>query len=368
MTICYDHQTFTDQEFGGISRYFTELIKGINESSDSKATVAIRRTNNAYLREYNPSIPSFFPNTYIPKKNVLLRLINKAHSARVLKNNTFDVYHPTNYNIDFLKFTKKPVVVTFYDMIHEKIGRTNELANNTTITDYKRIMANCADRLIAISESTKIDMVNLLNIPAEKISVIHLGSSMPIVEPLIMLPTAQERPYLLFVGTRRHYKNFIPFIKAIAELLKAYDIDLLCAGGPNFQPEELESIHQLQIGQHVFHKEITNDNQLAQYYQKAIAFVFPSLLEGFGIPILEAMSCGCPCVLSNTSSLPEVAGEAAVYFEPSEPTSIKSAVQQLLDNAVLRNQLSVQGHERVALFSWQKTVHQTLNVYKALVA
>lgn len=367
MTICYDHQTFTDQEFGGISRYFTELVRGINTLSDSKATVAVRRTNNSYLREYNPSISSFFPSTYIPKKNKLLRLINTPYSASFLKKGEYDVYHPTNYNISLLKYNKKPVVVTFYDMIHERIGQTNELSNDKTATNYKRKMADRADSLIAISESTKTDMVNLLNVPAEKISVIHLGSSMPILKQTVRLPPVQERPYLLFVGTRRHYKNFIPFVQAIAELIKAYDIDLLCAGGPSFQPEELQVIRQLQIEQHVFHRQIRDDNQLAHYYQQAIAFVFPSLLEGFGIPILEAMSCGCPCILSNTSSLPEVAGEAAVYFDPSEAALMKAAVQQLLDDMTLRNRLSAQGYERMALFSWQKTVQQTLDVYKTLL-
>jgi glycosyltransferase involved in cell wall biosynthesis len=154
-------------------------------------------------------------------------------------------------------------------------------------------------------------------------------------------------------------------LEAIAKVLKSNNLLLVCAGGKPFTVEERQFIDSLNLSDYVKHETI-NDLTLAELYRNAIAFIFPSLYEGFGIPILEAFSCDCPCIISNTSSLPEVAGDAAVYFNPSDQASIRESVEKMVDDPTLRSKLATRGKKRLEQFSWAKMTQETLNLYRAL--
>ncbi|QHW00499.1 glycosyltransferase family 4 protein [Spirosoma endbachense] len=364
MRIFFDHQTFSLLTYGGIPRYYAELIRGINSTPDNSAYLPLLVSNNIHLRETNIAVRPFFANIRIPKKLQSIYYLNRQYTIYKLNQQPYDVFHATYYDPYFLPYLKKrPFVVTFLDMIHEKFGtQFSELAYNGVITEQKRLLANRADRIIAISESTKNDIVELLNIAPSKIDVIYLGSSLS-PEPLKPSSRISEPSFLLFVGNRSMYKNFIFFLKAIHPVLKKYKIKLLCAGGGEFTKAERALIQSLNADLLVEQCSI-NDQTLPILYQKALAFIFPTLYEGFGIPVLEAFACDCPCVVSNVSSLPEVAGDAALYIDPTMSDSIIYAVERLVNDSNLRETLIQKGRKQLTKFSWQHTVAETLSLYK----
>jgi glycosyltransferase involved in cell wall biosynthesis len=192
---------------------------------------------------------------------------------------------------------------------------------------------------------------------------VHLASSLHAASDNFTPPV---KDYLLYVGNRNLYKNFIFMTEALAPLLLKYPgLHLVCAGGGAFTNEEKEKFKQLNIADRVKYIFI-DDTILAGLYTHARAFIFPSLYEGFGIPTIEAMGCGCPVIASNRSSVPEVGADAALYFNPSDRDEISHAVERVISDDHLQQQLSTKGYERAKAFSWYKTASETLNVYQQI--
>ncbi|GAB4036910.1 glycosyltransferase family 4 protein [Spirosoma jeollabukense] len=367
MRIFFDHQAFSLQTFGGISRYYAELINGINKTIDNKAYLPILFSNNTHLRENNFKVNSFFAKSDFRGKSKFIQEANQLFSIANLQQKPYDVFHATYYNPYFIPYLKRhPFVITFLDMINEKFAdQFPDTKANNLIYKRKKLLANRADKIIAISESTKQDIIELLNINPEKIEVIYLGSS--------LIPVIYEKsekwikdPYLLFVGRRERYKNFKGLLESIHPLLKEYKLKLICAGGGPFVDDERLLIHSFGAHKWVQQIPIADDYMLRKLYQEAFAFIFPSLYEGFGIPVLEAFSCNCPCIISNKSSLPEVAGNAALYIDPTMPNSIVDAVKQLLHDSTLRQILIERGSNQLSKFSWKQNITETLSLYKTL--
>lgn len=366
MKILLDHQTFTNQTYGGISRYFYELFKRFGNTTDSAET-SLLLSNNSYLNSSNHSgLYNFFPNTNFKGKQSLQSLINQTISISKLKSGAFDIFHPTYYNPYFLNYLKgKPFVVTFFDMIHEKFEtKYPELKNDPQIFNYKKQLALKATKVIAISESTKNDIIDIYDIPDDNIEVIYLGSSLIFKEEK-MQPLV-DNIYILFVGNRGLYKNFNYYLQSIAELLKKENILFVCAGGGAFTKSEFEMIAQLGLQKLVKFFPL-NDEVLVNLYSNALLFVFPSLYEGFGIPVLEAFSCNCPCLLSDSGSLKEVGGKAALYFNATSYEDINLKLQFLLNSKAERDNLCALGKERLSIFSWDNTFADTLKVYQSII-
>ncbi|RCR71063.1 glycosyltransferase family 4 protein [Larkinella punicea] len=366
MKIFFDHQTFSQQNYGGISRYFCELIAGINQPpAKHQAHLSLLFSNNAYLKEKSLPAYPFLPGQPFSKTQPYLYRINKAFNLLEMKTRSYDVFHATYYEPYFLDhIRKRPVVVTFLDMIHEKYHTVfPELAADYRVMQWKKQIIDRATAVIAISENTKRDLIAYYNIPPERVRVIYLGSSVSLEENTAEQSTTP--PYLLFVGNRGMYKNFFSFIRAAAPLLLSHQIRVICAGGGPFSPEEEVVIRQLNIHDLVEQQPI-DDASLRRLYSQALGFVFPSLYEGFGIPVLEAFACGCPCLLSNRSSLPEVAGSAALYFDPENRDSIHDAIGLFLNNPALRLDLARLGRLQLQQFSWDRTVRETLDLYQSL--
>ena len=367
MKILYDHQIFTQQQYGGISRYFFELIKrydGIDNSCD----VSVLLSNNAYYNsDVDSKVARFFPNSKFRGKERIITTLNDQVSKRALKIANFDVFHPTYYNDYFLdKIKKKPFVVTFYDMIHEKFSNQFEsLKSDTRIYNQKKLLLEHSSKVIAISETTKNDIIEIFNVDPAKIDVVYLGNSLFVND--VDTNRIISDDYILFVGNREIYKNFDFFIRAIASLLIDANLKLICAGGGDFTPQEVMLIQSLKLENRVVFKKINNDDVLANYYANALLFCFPSLYEGFGIPVLESFACGCPALLSNGGSLPEIGGDAALYFDPTDGESLRKAMEELINNNVLRLKLKEKGFERLKQFSWDTTFLETLEVYKSVI-
>lgn len=367
MKVLFDYQTFSLQNFGGISRYYAELVSGINQTEENTAYLPLLFSNNVHLGESGILVKNFLRNQSLYKKQQIIYRTNKLYTITQLYRKSFDIFHPTYYDPYFVKHIQdKPFTVTFLDMIHERFDKKYDgLSDGGLITERKKILAKKADKIIAISESTKQDIVDLLNIVPEKIEVIYLGNSL--IPPNVnSIKEKSVEPYLLFVGRRERYKNFNLLLSAIHPLLKKYQLKLVCAGGEPFTAEEESLIHSVGANKLVEQRSI-NDRALSILYQQATAFIFPSLYEGFGIPVLEAFACNCPCIISNISSLPEVAGDASLYFDPTQPASIAESVEKLLCDAQLREALIEKGKVQLSRFSWQRTVDETLALYRTLI-
>lgn len=367
MNILYDHQCFAMQQYGGISRYHYHLIKELNKLENVKAELSLKYSNNEYINNDKVfNVNKFFPQKSFLLKRTLLDYINRKSSIPLIKSSYYDIFHPTYYNPYFLKYlNEKPFVITAHDTIHEMFP---EIANSVdrTLKD-KRFIFSVAKFIIANSANTKNDLIRIYNIPSNNIAVVHLAASiskeMAVSKGKYKLP----EKYILYVGTRDFYKNFEKFILAVEPLLKDQkDLFLVVSGGGDFTNEELKIFNSKKIKDEILFKS-ADDVTLATLYSNALAFVFPTKYEGFGIPVLEAMNCDCPVVMSNTSSLPEVGGDAAVYFNPDDVEDIRNKIESVLFNKELRDELISKGRVQRNKFSFFNTASQTLKVYRNIL-
>lgn len=364
--VLYDHQCFANQRYGGISRYFTELIKCFKGYQNISTKISVNYSNNEYLDKiYNEKFKPFFNEINFKGKISILNFINKFNSIKNIKKNEFNIFHPTYYDPYFLKYlSSKPFVLTVHDMIHElypdAVSKWDKSAN------YKKILVGRAKKIICISNNTKNDLMKILNVNEEKISVIYHSNSLQykkdlIVEKQLSLPNK----YLLYVGNRNYnYKNFTFMLISLEKVLKENnELYLICAGGGKFSQKEIELFKRLGIINKLRHCNV-NDEQLGALYSNALGFIYPSLYEGFGIPILESFSCGCPVICSHRSSFPEIGENAVEYFEPTDELSIENAVKNVIYNFKRREELIKLGYERLKSFSWFKSAEKTLSVYQ----
>lgn len=370
MKILYDHQIFESQSIGGISRYFAELII-FNPASE----ISIKYSDNLYLsKEYiqkhsifskNHERDKFFPYFNFKGKGRLFRYYskifrknNQAISTAHLKYSNFDIFHPTYYNPYFLQYLKgKPFVLTVHDMIHEIFPQYFLNDKHTVLNKKKLILA--ANRINVNSEQTKKDLLHFFPEVEDKIKVIYHAFALP-----FLIPKKKEN-FILFTGMRSKYKNFEYFVQAVAPLLTKHDLRLICTGQPFSNVENL-LLENLGISDRIILK-FASDEELSELYAKSIAFVFPSLYEGFGIPILEAFASQCPAILSNTSSLPEIGGNAAVYFDPYSIEDMRNKIENVICSPTLQNEMIQKGIERVKQFSWEKCAKETMEVYKSVL-
>jgi len=383
MKILYDHQVFESYKVGGIPRYFFELLRYLDLHKAIDFELPILYSSNEHLLSYEPfrkkiKGSSDFYNDFMGGLDFKgkwwlfnlykRRLMPNGHHAQNqkltiqrLKEGDFDIFHPTNYDTYFLDHIgNKPYVITHYDMIFEIFPEYFSLRDKTAAN--KKILMQHAHSIISISERSKQDLVDYYGIAPEKIKVIYLANSLNPNEASPVDPPVPEK-YILYVGTRPIYKNFYFFIQSVAELLhKDKELHVVCTGKA-FSADELFFLDKLGVSKQV-HNRYVNDASLAHLYKKARVFIFPSLYEGFGIPILEAFSCSCPVALSNASCLPEIAGEAAVYFDPKNARSIIDSVSRIIYDAETARQFVEKGHQRLKNFSWEKMALETLNFYK----
>lgn len=365
MKIQYDYQAFSFQKYGGVSRYFYELVNNFSKNKDMQIKTPLVLSNNYYIADRKLiKHKNFFPNQDFRGRQKIISKINKLYSIEQIKKKDFDIFHPTYYDPYFLEdIGDRPFVLTVHDMIHEKFSDYFNANDNTSRN--KKLLSEKASKIIAVSEHTKKDLIEIFDTKPSKIKVIYHGNYM--ISNNSILNTAIPNRYILFVGTRSGYKNFDSFISAVARLLNDdLGLSIVCAGGEKFNSNELSLLDKLSISSSVFQYNL-DDNALAALYRQAELFVFPSLYEGFGIPILEAYASDCPVVCSDTSSLPEVAGSAAVYFDPMDVESIFCAVSEVLNDSSLQQKLIENGREQLKRFSWAKTAQETKKVYENII-
>ena len=282
-----------------------------------------------------------------------------------------DVLHATNYFMPPAKRARR--VVSFYDLAFLIAPELCSPKIRGIFSKQVRRFAREADAIVACSESTKADIVRLLDVDPAKIAVAYgavdedfAPMDADAAEHLVGERLGVYGPYLLFVGTLEPRKNVPTLLRAFARLAKEIPHKLILAGGQGWNAGEiLETIEALGLsGRVVRAGYVQTQGELGALYSAADAFVFPSLYEGFGLPVVEAMKCGCPVVTSDNSSMPEVGGSAAVYCDAQDAEGLASAIRGVLEDTALRENLAASGLERAKRFSWQACAETTLGVYR----
>ncbi|MDF3077652.1 MAG: glycosyltransferase family 1 protein [Sphingobacteriaceae bacterium] len=362
--VFFDHQKFTTQKYGGISRYFANIINQIKLEKDFSYLMGVLYSRNHYIKGERQPLNNAVGNTLLQSTyGTKAFKVNQAYCNYLLKKNEFDVFHPTYYDPYFFGKLKKPLVTTIHDMTHERLPEyfwgLDPLSRN------KRLNIEYCDHIIAISETTKKDLLKYSDVDESKVSVIYHGIDLD--EPFRTFPVANlPENYLLFVGDRSGYKNFYLFLDAFKHLSDKYpDIKTVLTGGGGLCVAELEYINHFRLQDKIMHVNVS-DEELNFLYQNAMAFVYPSLHEGFGLPILEAFKAQCPIILSDTDCFREIGADAAVYFEARRADSLFEVVQKLISSSDERKRLVAKGSERLLDFPLSKSMAETLEVYQKL--
>ena len=381
MKILYDHQAFTMQYFGGISKCFCELIE--HRSVGMKYEISIKQSNNIHLRDSNLlsnlqpvslDYKSFLPNTSFKGKHWLYSHIisnifatteklNERMSIDAIIKGEYDVFHPTFFSTYFLPYiNNKPFVITIHDMIPEIYPQYfSKWYEESAI---KRILCEKAKAIVAVSNQTKQDLIRLFGIDEKKIHVVYHGT--PHMDNF-MVERIVDDEYFLYVGQRGGYKNFIRTLFDFTTFLKQHkDVKLVCTGS-NFNENERHIISELGIKHNLVYIKAT-EREMMSLYQNAIAFIYPSLYEGFGMPILEAFVNKCPVLLNAKSCFPEIGGDAALYFNSDDKGSNLIEMLEYIYNCndSERDYLIKKGCSRTKSFTWNNASLELENVYKSL--
>ena len=363
MKVLFDGQIFVLQATGGISRYHTFLAAGLNKVPGVVARILAPLHRNEHLAA-NPAAPVWgmgAPRNWPVGRvsRLAARIVSPAVSYMVRP----DIVHETYFAPTPYLMSGKRRVTTVYDMIHERY-----YPDDATVHHKKAALARC-DHVFCISHSTKKDLCELYEFPSERASVTHLAYDDFSGFAGRKAPAALGgAPYLLFVGNRAGHKNFSTLMRAFASLPRLVkDFRLVCFGGGRLSDEERGLASALGLSPITLVQLSGGDDLLGDAYANAVAFVYPSLYEGFGIPPLEAMSAGCPVLSSNTSSLPEVVGDAALLFDPNDLNALRDALERITQSDALRQDLAGRGHVQRRGFTQERCVQETLDGYRRIL-
>ena len=361
LKIHYDGLIYMLQAAGGVNKYFANIICRLPQDVVPILTTYQIRDQNL---PHHPRLQRM--NYHRFKPGIACSALRPYFFRTINLINKYGVAHPTYYSLltgQGLERYRCPVVITLYDFILEKFS--NKLDPTGANSAAKRNAILAADKIICISENTKKDLLETYPVSEHNIVVTHLASDLE-----LSMAGGDEacpgRPYFLYVGGRSGYKNFAALLKSFAFVAGKRPDPVLYVVGAAFDAAENSAIAALGLVQRVEHYGYATDSQLAKLYRHCVAFVYPSLYEGFGIPPLEAMSCGAPVIACNVSSVPEVVGDAGLLFAPGSSDDLTEMLFTLLENGSERDRLITLGKERAKMFSWDKTAAQTVEVYRSL--
>jgi glycosyltransferase involved in cell wall biosynthesis len=365
--LVYDHQIFSLQSYGGISRYVVELAVRLAEVESLDVKIFASAYINQYLKCCSSEmVLGFHIKSIHPKLTKLIYHINSELAKFYLYTQSPDIVHHTYYTSKNLAPKTTKTVITVHDMIQEKLNHL--MPKSEKITSIKMQAIRKADHIICNSHNTKKDLLEILNIDPQKVSVIYHGCSSNLLDYPKPMLSGLPKPYILYVGQRTGYKNFEQLLRAYAASNQLrHEFHLVCFGGGSFSKVESDLLQKLGLPEGKVQHFSGSDRVLAELYYQATAFVYPSLYEGFGIPLLEAMSLNCPVICSNTSSMPEVAGNAAEFFDPHNQENVIFTLEKVLSSENRLKNLRELGQERIRHFSWENCAKQTQSVYLLLV-
>ena len=377
MKVAFDDQCFRMQRLGGISRYSDELmtrlaglgVQVVRQSSytdnafDSHRRSGLRPRLESRVRGYVLGGVKL-----VSGRDMFSKFVRDQERREPwLSEQSFDIFHPTYYDPYFLPHLHgRPFLLTVHDMIIEIFPEYFPL--DDPVREWKRLLVGKAAAIMVNSESAKRDLLRFIKVDESKVVVNYLGCSLR-ADSGIEEPNAPWKHwrYLLFVGNRTAYKNFFFMLQALEPVFAQYpEMKMVCVGGGRFEEPEKRFFESLALQGRMHHLD-ADDNHLVSVYKNALAFVFPSLYEGFGLPVLEAFECGCPVLASKSGSLPEVGSDAALYFDPKDASSISDTVAMVIEQEALREEMRKKGKERCKAFSWDQNALRTKELYEQVM-
>jgi len=374
MEVVVDGIIYQLQLHGGISRVFSEILPRMCDIDDS---LRIKLLTQGQLKQPLPEHPQirhcpiFDPARYLrpqrlwsPAMPAIERFVRGLYIGRGRQK----IWHSTFYTVPTR--WDGHLIMSVYDMIHDRYPDLYSGANSDKFRERKRRSITQSDAVICISETTRQDVHHFYGLDLDLIYVVRLACSdvfRKLVPPQLVPNTLVNHPFLLYLGGRSHYKNFNLLTEAFSIWPHRKNVTLVLVGGRPWSTDEEHRLLELGIRDQVQVLTDVDDQTLCQLYNQALGLVYPSLYEGFGIPLLEAMACGCPIVASRISSTIEVAGDCPIYFDPTEEDDLLNALDIALSQG--RNSERIQtGLEKVKSYSWDKTAAQTLKIYRSVCA
>lgn len=371
--------------FTGIGRYTFELVKNLQILSAQPQPQPQPQLPHEFVLFFNEPEFTTFTVAAPNFKKVLAAtphysIKEQTKFLKILNREKLDLMHFTHFNAP-IKY-KKPFIVTIHDLTHTLFpGR--KMQGLVYRLAYKAVVKSAvkkAKRIIAVSQNTKEDLQRILNVSTHRIDVVYEGVN----EEYGQFSDAKKEeaknylkqrykikpPFLLYTGVHRYHKNLPRLIKAFKLLALEYPkLQLVITGKEDpIYPEVENEAKTHNLEKKIIFPGLVPEEDLIALYNLAEVYVFPSLYEGFGLPILEAMQCGTPVCASNSSSLPEVAGEGnALFFDPNEETDIAAKIAKLLEDESLRKDLIERGLQRVKDFSWKKMAQEILKIYETAI-
>ena len=359
MRVALDEQIFAIQPFGGISRLFYEKASAFVR--DSSLGVSVEPLNAPVINEYllgDPELSAALGATRSPGAYMALaRYFVRSHRTSVV-----DVVHNTFYlprGLGGHLGAKR--VVTVYDMIPELLPQTRRRMDFLT---EKHKYVQQADHVVCISESTRNDLLRVYPDIHAPVTIAYPGVGSQF-NPEAPTFSGLPEPYVLHVGNRGSYKDGETLFRAFATISAEFpEVTLFLVGGGSLSKTEREMCASLGIIDRIEQRSI-HDSDMPSVYVQALVTVFPSRYEGFGLPAVEALACGCPLVLADTSSLPEVGGEAAHYFPPGDDRALAEILRSLPESESLRTSMRQLGFKQAAKFTWHGYAEANARAYQA---
>jgi glycosyltransferase involved in cell wall biosynthesis len=372
LDLVVDGVIFQYQARGGVSRIYSEILPRMCEQ-DPSLRIALLLKERRAPRQALPVHPAI-SYVSVPHVDPYLRPArvwgNNAAKVRRLVdrlwigNGAGKIWHSTYFTQ--MSGWRGAQVVTVVDMIYERYRSLFNEPYDQHFREQKRRAVSSAAAVICISETTRRDVQDYYGVPADKTFVVPLAHS----DSFYPLETVDEasrpqKPFLLYVGKRTQYKNFDLLLEAFGSWRSRTDVDLVVVTDSEWSTDEQRSLAKFGLDSRVKLLIDIDDEQLRRLYGQAVAFVYPSLYEGFGIPLLEAMACGCTVVASDIPSSREVAADCPLYFDPTSAEDLRTALDKALQE-IGNQERRTAAMERAATFSWNNTALQTLEIYRSV--
>lgn len=357
----------------GLGRYVQKLVENLEKVDLNNQYIIFLRQEN--WSDYQPSNPNFKKvladyRWYSLPEQILMPI--KIWQAKV------DLMHYPHFNVPI--FCLKPFVVTIHDLVLRKFPTRRASTLNPFLYWLKNLAYRLvvylaikrAKKIIAVSNYTKKDILKYFKVKPEKIEVVYEGAparrDSPSDTVLVSEGLSLPKPYILYVGNAYPHKNLERLILSFKKLIedKQIDCQLVLVGELDYFYQRLREMSSVVPSGKIIFTDFVSDKELTSLYQNASLYVFPSLGEGFGLPPLEAMAFGLPVVCSRATCLPEVLGQAVVYFDPENIEEMAEKIKQVLKDKQLQEKLIVQGFKRIQKYQWSKMAQETLKIYKTV--
>lgn len=368
LQVLLEGRIFEEQPLGGISRIYHEILPRICQI-DERIQLSIL-TSGQLLQPlpggtHVTSYPSRFPvDRFLRPKRIFWRAqdyLRAKMQLAFLRPPTTSIWHATYFQLP--DWWKGPKITSVYDLVYEQYPRYFHKNDDHIFLRRKRRAILAADKVICISDAVRSDVMAMYGLSADRVIAIPLGygdgfrrMTREEISPAFWM----DVPFILYVGSRPSYKNFKTLLDAYKVWAHRGEIKLLVVGRP-WSPEELQEIIASDLESNIICRSGIGDQELCALYNQARAFVYPSLSEGFGIPLLEAMACGCPIVASRIPTSVEVAKDIPYYFDPLSTDELIAALDAACYSGEIKNTSDI-----LKTYSWDRTARATLAVYKEL--